>query len=185
MKNIMLGAIGGIVIIYMVLIQLSAYAGNIRANELENCVSDACMQTLKKHYGGSDGEAGADVESRIRERISSDSEITVSITGCDMEKGLLSVVVSETFSYPNGTQRTFTAEKTAIMEKKADESGYITVLYRNNGMDYKEYELLPGEVLPLPKLPDHAKGWKVGGESSLLEPGRQSGGTDLIIEAVY
>lgn len=185
MKNIMIGAIGGIVMIYMVLIQLSVYAGNIRENELENSLSESCMQTLKNYYGGNDADAEHDVTGRIKERLSSDSEVTVAVLVCDMTKGILSVRVDETFRYPNGSTRTVTGKKTAIMERKAADTTLLSVRYLDNGSCYKAYELLPGEIIPVPKLPEHASGWKIQGQDSMLDAGAKKAETDLTIEAVY
>ena len=185
MKNIMIGAVGCIVIIYMVLIQLSVYAGNIRENELENGISESCMQTLKKYYGGNDVDAERDVTGRIRKRLSSDSEVNIEVLVCDMTKGILSVSVDETFRYPNGNMRTITGKKTAIMERRAADLTLLSVCYLDNGRCYKAYELLPGEVIPVPKLPKHASGWKIQGQDIMLDTGAKKAETDLTIEAVY
>ena len=57
-----------------------------------------------------------EIRQELERRIQSDTEFSVEIIACDMDKGLLSVRVKETYPLPNGASREWSFAKTAIME---------------------------------------------------------------------
>jgi hypothetical protein len=127
MKNAVLGIIGGLLIIYTAVIALTIYGIQTRKNEVENVLSQIVVDTLKEHYIPEilrDTEYRPDppddIEAEIRDelalRITSDTDVTVTILSCDMDKGILSVRVDETYSLYRGIQRNYTYAKTAIVD---------------------------------------------------------------------
>jgi hypothetical protein len=127
MKNVVLGMIGGILIIYTAVIALTIYGIQARKNEVENVLSQVVVDTLKEHYvpemlrdldyGPDSAESiGEEIRRELDGRIMSDSEVTVTILSCDMDKGILSVRVDESYRLFNGTQRKWSFSKTAIVD---------------------------------------------------------------------
>ncbi len=128
MKNVILGIIGIFIVIYTVLISLSIYSVQSRKNELENCLSQVVEYVLEENYRPkemlygtgipkSNEEIAKEIEKLIRMRISSDTMVDVYILECDMEKGILSVRIEETYILPNGKIRTDSYAKTAIIDR--------------------------------------------------------------------
>jgi hypothetical protein len=127
MKNVVLGMIGGILIIYTALISLTIYGIQSRKNEVENALSQVVVDTLKEHYvpemfrdldysPDSADSIGEEICGELERRITSDSEVTVTILSCDMDKGILSVRVDESYRLFDGTQREWSFSKTAIVD---------------------------------------------------------------------
>jgi hypothetical protein len=127
MKNVVLGVIGGMLILYTAVIALTIYGVQSRKNEVENVLSQVVVDTLKEHYVPEmlrDGDYSPDLPESIGEeiceelarRITSDSEVNVTILSCDMDKGILSVRVDEAYPLFDGTQRTWSFSKTAIVD---------------------------------------------------------------------
>jgi hypothetical protein len=127
MKNAVLGILGGLLIIYTAVIALTIYGIQTRKNEVENVLSQIVVDTLKEHYIPEilrDTDYRPDpptkIEAEIRDelalRITSDTDVTVTILSCDMDKGILSVRVDETYYLFNGAERTYSHSKTAIVD---------------------------------------------------------------------
>jgi hypothetical protein len=85
------------------------------------------VDTLKEHYvpemfrdldysPDSADSIGEEIRGELERRITSDSEVTVTILSCDMDKGILSVRVDESYRVFNGTQRDWSFSKTAIVD---------------------------------------------------------------------
>lgn len=70
----------------------------------------------KRRY--SDAEVEAFVRQDLTARLRSDSEITVSVRACDMERGILSVGITETFHLPNGMEKIIRCDKTLVAEQE-------------------------------------------------------------------
>jgi hypothetical protein len=127
MKNAVLGIIGGLLIIYTAVIALTIYGIQTRKNEVENVLSQIVVDTLKEHYipeilRDTDyrPDLPTDIEAEIRDelalRITSDTDVTITILACDMDKGILSVRVDETYYLFNGVERNYSHSKTAIVD---------------------------------------------------------------------
>ena len=86
----------------------------------------------------------------IAMRISSDTQVQTEVLACDMEKGLLSVRVTERFSLPGGRQKTLVFAKTAIIDRSIEEEETVDIRFDVDGSVYKVYSLQPGEVYPEP-----------------------------------
>ena len=118
MKNIILGFTGCMLVICTLICCLSIYSISVRKNEMENNTAQAVEQNLKTFYqsGKSDEEAKEALRQELMLRLKSASQLTVDVKACDMEKGILSVRVTEQFTLPGGQKNEVTCEKTMIVE---------------------------------------------------------------------
>lgn len=66
----------------------------------------------------SDEEVEAFVRQDLTARLRSDSEIAVSVRACDMERGILSVGITEKFHLPNGMEKIIRCDKTLVAEQE-------------------------------------------------------------------
>lgn len=116
-------------IIYTAVISLTIYGIQSRENEVQNALSEIVVDTLSEYYvpeilrgSGYVPEETEEIEREIREellrRISSDTTVRVTVIACDMEKGILSVRVDETYQLPNGAQKVWAYAKTAIVDQE-------------------------------------------------------------------
>lgn len=123
MKNTILGILGVFITIYTIAIGMEIYNIQVRKNQLDHAVSKIVKEVLEIHYKGSDTQAKQDLEKRITESLHSNAEIKIQILELDMEKGVLSVTVTEKYQQMNGTTRMESVNKTAIVEIRAQCSG--------------------------------------------------------------
>ena len=139
MKNIFLGIIGMFLLLYTVVLQLGMFQINSRKNEIENCLSEVLESTLKDNYYLMDNRNPGVCENVSREnnpgylnqeeiidqvtedislRLGSDSQLNIRVLACDMEKGILSAEIVETFLLPGGHKKTISGRKTVIVERE-------------------------------------------------------------------
>lgn len=120
MKSVMLGMIGFLITIYTLLIGLNVLTIQSHKNQLDRSLSRIIKNVLETEYPYGEG---AMVEQMLREEIiasiSSKAPISVEIQAIDLQKGVLSVKVTETISTVVGTPREIVMEKTAIVERAA------------------------------------------------------------------
>ena len=127
MKNIILGISGGLVLIYTIVICLTIYGNSSRSNEVEYALSQVVMSTLKENYvavamrdaayqPATEEAVLKEVQEKLLSYVDSDTNVSVSLRACDMEKGILSVSVKETYKTPLGQKKEACYEKTAIVE---------------------------------------------------------------------
>lgn len=120
MKSVMLGMMGFLITIYTLLIGLNVLTIQSHKNQLDRNLSRILKNVLETEYPY--GEE-AMVEQMLREEIiasiSSKAPISVEIQAIDLQKGVLSVKVTETISTVVGTPREIVMEKTAIVERAA------------------------------------------------------------------
>lgn len=116
MKNTILGIVGVLITIYTIAIGMEAYNTQVRKNQLDNAVSRIVQEVLEAHYKGSDAQAKAALQERIKESLHASAEPEIEILALDMEKGIISVTVTEQYKQMNGNVRTESVSKTAIVE---------------------------------------------------------------------
>ena len=162
MKNIIFILLGFYITMYTMAIGNGILSAGIRKNELENCVSRIVTQALEYGYGQSSQEMVKQrIISDLRDSFGMERNLEVTILANDMEKGVLSVRVTENYRQVNGKERQISCEKTAIVEKKYLEQESVTVRFYVEEELYKEFILTKGEDCPIPKLPGSAfVGWE-------------------------
>lgn len=138
-----------------------------RQTELSANLSSAVEETVntllvKKQYEIADREEFiADFRENLAEVLDSDCEITVDVTGMDLQKGLLSVKVTAEYTHPNGGPGSVICERTVIFDPvKVLDDGLCTVsFYLKAGEScYKLYKLASGECAAIPKAPQSESG---------------------------
>lgn len=122
MKNTILGILGVFIAIYTIAIGMEAYNAQVRKNQLDNTVSRVVQEVLEAHYTGNDTQARQNLEERIHDSLHSDAEIKIEILALDMEKGIISIIVTEEYRQMNGNIRTESVSKTAIVEMCVESS---------------------------------------------------------------
>ena len=118
-----------------------AYALDNR-QELE---ADFCQTLLEKLQTGSEGAKDPNLS------------VKVEIAAADLEKGLLSVRVTETFTYPNGSVGTVTGSSTAILERETDGREVVITYYVKDEI-YKQYGVQSRTAFPVPQAPEAENG---------------------------
>ena len=120
MKNAILGVLGACILFFTTLIGLGVYNTGVRKNEVDNILSQVVKQTLEEGYGQTNAK---EWETKLKEnillRLGSDSDVEIVIDCMDLEKGIIHVMVQETFWQINGKRKILEWEKTAIMERAA------------------------------------------------------------------
>lgn len=164
-KNIVLGIIGLFITIYVVLIGLNLYSIQTHKNQLENSFSRLMQQSLEEGFASKNEEKTIqELEQQLAESLSGEGELSMEIKEIDLEKGILSAVVSEVFSLADGSSRTISLEKTVIMERCIVNEPKVLVTFLVEGESYKEYQMVKGETCPMPKSPsENFIGWREEG----------------------
>lgn len=164
MKNVIISCGLVFLMIISTLILFTIYGQNTRQNELDEALSAAVEQTLenmkinKSYSVDTTKEFIADFQQNLIVSIESDSELKVEILSVDIEKGLLDVYVTETFTQPNGTTNTATCRKTVVLEEyvQAEPNYYIIKFLaekeNNSGefADFKTYSICENNAVIVP-----------------------------------
>lgn len=153
MKNLIMGMLCSVMAIYTIVACLSIYSISSRKNELSSCMAQVVRQNLKNCYAkADDGEAEALVRQDLSARLSSDSQVSVSVNACDMTVGILSVSVTEEFILPNGKKKTLQCGKTAIVETDEsldeEEESEFDPVFCIRFIDRKYFEKASGALVP-------------------------------------
>lgn len=121
MKNILLGLIGVMITIYTLLIGLNILTVQSHKNQLEKNLSRVVKNVLEGEYGQASEES---IQRMIQEEVSDvmqdKGQRVVEILALDLQKGILSVRVTEYITTIVGTQKEIVVEKTALIERSAD-----------------------------------------------------------------
>lgn len=114
----------GIVVLIMLvsLTLLSVESRTDRQDELDRVVSAAVKQTVKdsqieeQSNITSNKEMVAQFIQNMCTSINSDGNLQIEVMGVDYKEGMLDVLVTEKFLYPNGKQGKITTRKCAIYQ---------------------------------------------------------------------
>ena len=153
---------------------VSAMGREARNVELQSNLSNAVEESLanameEKNYTIADqNEFLADVTENITEVLDTNSTVDVKVMKVDLNKGLLSLRVVESFNYVNGKTGSVKCDRTVVFDKRGqDDNDKYDVYYYINADDdrpYKRYTLLKGDTILIPKEPSRAgytfEGWK-------------------------
>ncbi len=169
---------------------VSAMGREARNVELQSNLSNAVEESLanameEKNYTIADqNEFLADVTENITEALDTNSTVDVKVMKVDLNKGLLSLRVVESFNYVNGKTGSVKCDRTVVFDKggQDDEDKYDVYYYISADDDrpYKRYTLLKGDTILIPKEPSRAgytfEGWKdADGNAPLSDQTVESG----------
>ncbi len=169
---------------------VSAMGREARNVELQSNLSNAVEESLanameEKNYTIADqNEFLADVTENITEALDTNSTVDVKVMKVDLNKGLLSLRVVESFNYVNGKTGSVKCDRTVVFDKRGqdDEDKYDVYYYISADDDrpYKRYTLLKGDTILIPKEPSRAgytfEGWKdADGNAPLSDQTVESG----------
>lgn len=147
----------------VIFLTIMAVSGRMnRSMELKSNLPSAAEGTaenlLTKKYDVTDkAQLEADFLETLADTLDSDSDIRLKVNAADTAKQLLSVSVKEEFKHPNGKDGTVSYDRTVIVNKLKEEEPEICqvsyYLSSTDTDDYKCYEVLTGDVIPIPKDP--------------------------------
>ena len=147
----------------VIFLTIMAVSGRMnRSMELKSNLPSAAEGTaenlLTKKYDVTDkAQLEADFLETLADTLDSDSDIRLKVNAADTAKQLLSVSVKEEFKHPNGKAGTVSYDRTVIVNKLKEEKPEICqvsyYLSSTDTDDYKCYEVLTGDVIPVPKNP--------------------------------
>lgn len=180
MKNTVMIIISAIIGAVTLAIIISVSGRMNRSMELQSSLSSVVEDTLEnmkisenQRYNVSNyGEFISDLTGNLAMGLSADSDIDIKVMKTDIEKGLLSIRIKETFLHPNGREGTVEYERTVILNRLEEEEPavykikfYLTKTDMNSDADkYKEYTIYEGERITVPADPQVAgqtfAGWK-------------------------
>ena len=136
-----------------------------RRNEAENGLRTAIENAVenltesKKDYTiDNTTEYVSDFIEQLIMQLDSNSEVAVSIVKTDYEKNMLSIDVTQTFTYLNGKKGTVNCEKTIVMDEPVpEEITYHTVSFYIENEEgevviFKSYQRKTGEQMMLSHL---------------------------------
>lgn len=177
MKNLALGFVYTVLGILTITIVMSIYARENRTSELQ-VLSSAVEETVENIMLHTDYEIAdkdefvADVVQNLSMTMDTDSKLTVDVIGQDTDKGILSIRVTEEFKHPNGNDGSVSCDRTVVFDipKEEEKTPYNIAFYlskedmQNEQNCYKNYEVLPGDTITMPKNPQKNgktfNGWK-------------------------
>lgn len=167
MRNVILAILGIMITLYTFSLVFSVFSLQTRKNDLENHVARVVEGFLESTYKtGDEAVVKQMLIAELSRNIDGSGTLTVDVQALDLQKGIISVKVSETFRQFNGKERTIVCEKTAIMEQSAQEAK-VTVTFLLDGQLYKEYQVTVGESCPLPRLSESFyRGWAADGDDT-------------------
>ena len=128
MKNIILGMIGVLVTLYTLLIGLNVLTVQSHKNLIDRHLSRIMKNVLENEFPDGDETVVKQLlQEEIKNSISRNAELEVEVLALDLQKGILSVRVTECIQTVTGEAKEIVVEKTAIMEQIVTdmEVGYI------------------------------------------------------------
>ena len=162
MKRIVQGSVFMFLGVLLVLIILTNIGRGSRESETRTALAEAIDTTMssmfENHTYASSGDRDkfvADFLEALMLQMGSDSEVEVSVLNADPKKGILSVEVTEHYTHPNGNTGSVSEVRTVLFEKEEEEEPvrHQVEFYLSDGVLYKKYELLEGEVCSIPVAP--------------------------------
>ncbi len=121
MKNIILIIIGVMISVYTLGTCLEVVSLEVRKNALEVRVSGVLQQTLEENFGKTDeASVREQLQAALTPEVGTNGRVEVEITGMNLQKGLIQVVVREYFRQFNGRERSIQCHKTVIVEQEME-----------------------------------------------------------------
>ncbi len=174
MKHVVFGLCAAILIISILMATITIEGASIRKREIKNALhtamEEAMTSVLTRECNSleNDDLLVADVTALLLEQLNSNDKnlkLQVDVAAADAQRGLLSLHVTEQFTYPDGRTGTVEDEATMILEQEESKS-YYRLTYRLPAQITDE--LLVPEVIQTYTIEEQQK-CKVPQTPSLLE----------------
>lgn len=167
MKQIAIGLVSFIIIVLFVSICININGRYIREQDVVNNLTEAIESSARSVWLNDTGEITTDeeladyfVESLICQ-IESEDKITINVIEADVEKGILAVDMTQTFSYSDGSEGNVYYQKVIILDQiiigklpQYEVVFYLSEEDKNLGEIYKKYILEEGMDFKTPMIPD-------------------------------
>lgn len=174
MKNIIRGFVVAVIMVLFFIIITINNSYTIREKEAQDALDRAIYNVLdevqmqgKLNAGSSNEEIVSEFTALLSTQLNVKNDknfsLTIDIYGVDNEKGLLSLKVTEHFTYPNGKVGSISSDATMILEQEAPKKVYtITYLYDYADDNYdtnirtetwKEFQIQETDALKVPENP--------------------------------
>ncbi len=167
-KNVVLGMIAIFILLYISVIGMNFYMTQTNKLQLERVLPRGVEHALKAGMESGDSSSVKEIlKEEIEDAITGADNVQIQIPAMDLEKGLLSVVVSLEYTLLTGEERTIREEKTMIIERQIKSEPRVTITFLVEEEVYKEYQVVRGQTCPLPVLPSrYFAGWIEYGSAS-------------------
>ena len=163
MKQVIFGIVGGSFVLLTMVLVMTVDGRSIRENELDEALETAVWKVMDNlvatgHYSVADEEEFvADFcqalleEIQVSDGVAKDDSfrIQVDVTGVDVQQGLLSVSVEESYTSPNGKVCHCQCDATAILEREVMPEE-VTLAYMVEDRLYQQYGVLSGNEFLIP-----------------------------------
>ena len=154
MKSVILAMIGILITVYTIMIGLNVLLVQTQENQLEKHLSRIIGNVLEHEFQIGEEDA---VEKMLLEElqasVSAGHGLSAELLALDLQKGIISVRMTDHIWTLTGTEHVLTVEKTVIMERSIREVPLVQVSFWVEGELYKEYEVEKGRRCPMPKEP--------------------------------
>ena len=162
MKQVIFGIVCGSFVLLTMVLVMTVDGRSIRENELDEALETAVCAGGKRKSGVLAG--GADEEEfvadfcqalleeiQVSDGVAKDDSfrIQVDVTGVDVQQGLLSVSVEESYTSPNGKVCHCQCDATAILEREVMPEE-VTLAYMVEDRLYQQYGVLSGNEFLIP-----------------------------------
>ncbi len=206
MKQVIFGIVCTALVSLALMGTMTAQGNMARQNDLDDNLATAANEVLSnlmetnEYSIDSEEELIADFCQSLIQEISIGTEevydenqtVTVEVAGVDIEKGLLCLRVTETYTHTNGNIGTITCDVTAIFEQQVEKESY-TVTYMVDDELYVAYSVQEGDTIVVPstnptKSGKTFSGWRNSSTKVMLNASSTSTQTvtkDLTYVAVF
>ena len=128
MKNVVLGVIGCLIVLYTAMLGLSVYNMTVRENQMEKSLSLALSGAMNRYYEPNmyivdkKPVSSYDVEKAVIEDINERLTAIATVYVCDMEKGIISAGIEEEFKLPTGVTKKISCKKTIVADQPMEDN---------------------------------------------------------------
>lgn len=170
MRNIVIGICSFTFLLYLILIGFTVWGRQRRESELESSLNFAMeqamdnLQYIDRYRPNTNEEFVAVFEQQLVSLLMTDAEYVIDILDVDVEKGLLSVRVTEFYKHLNGRQGKVQVQKSIILDQGADREiyGKREIKYFLGDQLYRSYMVDAGEEIFVPRTPEIEDGEFLG-----------------------
>jgi hypothetical protein len=160
MKQVIYMSVSGVLVLLALVAVLTLWSRRIKENDLNKAVTTAEEQTLASLEKGSE-DAPKDnnemealflqllfrqINAGDKNNMDNGMKLNVKVSECDPDKGIISVKVDETFTYPGGKKGNVSVKRTALREREKEKK-LLTLEFTG----YKKFSYEEGTIVDKPE----------------------------------